>query len=305
MKEAFIEKRFAAQSIEIITKANQILAAYEANNIRLTLRQLYYQFIAQDLLPESWVDDLLGTKNTQKNYKRLGNLISDARQAGLIDWDAIEDRNRETIIPAHWKSPAEIVNAAARQYRIDKWANQPVHIEVMAEKDAATSVLEPVCRRLDVGFTANKGYASSSLLYEIGKRIEGKIDDDKQVCVIYLGDHDPSGIDMTRDVLERLGLYSNCSGDVEVVRLALNWDQIEQWNPPENPAKESDPRAASYINRFGDSSWELDAVEPLTLRDLVEQSVLLRRDNDLWEEMVERENQMRTRLLEFARNYRE
>lgn len=294
MKEAFVTRNFSLQSLETIETVNAILAEYRAQNFRLSLRQLYYQLVSRDYIP-----------NTQRSYKNLGSLVSNARQAGLIDWEMIEDRGRDTVIPNHWDNPAQIVNAAASQFRIDKWENQDWHIEVMVEKDALSGVLEPVCRDLDIGITANKGYSSSSTMYEIGKRIEEKANQGKDICVLYLGDHDPSGIDMTRDVEERLDLYSNLGGGgIEVMRLALNWDQIELWRPPENPAKETDARFESYARKFGESSWELDAVEPVQLARLVQDAVAERRDDQLWTEAAEKETEMRQWLQTFADTYR-
>lgn len=291
MKEAFIDKGFAPASLGKIEIANGILDEYRAQNFRLSLRQLYYQMVARDYI-----------SNNQRSYKNLGNLISNARQAGLIDWEMIEDRNRETVIPAHWESPAQIVEAAARGFRIDKWEDQPWHVEVMVEKDALSGVLEPVCRSLDIGITANKGYSSSSTMYEIGKRLDEKDSKGKQIRVFYLGDHDPSGIDMTRDVEERLKMYSRL-GSIEVVRLALNWDQVEQWQPPENPAKETDARFAAYVEEFGESSWELDAIEPRALAALVTNAVEELIELDAWNEAFEKEKQMRADLLAFAKGY--
>lgn len=292
MKEAFISKAFKADSLATITTLNGILEEYRRQNFRLSLRQLYYQMVARDYI-----------ENSQRSYKNLGNLVSNARQAGLIDWEMIEDRGRDTTIPPHWKTPADIVLAAAHSFRIDKWIDQPYHIEVMVEKDALSGVLEPVCRELDIGITANKGYSSSSTMYEIGKRLYDKYEDDgKSICIIYLGDHDPSGIDMTRDVDERLQMYSRV-GDIEVVRIALNWDQIERWQPPENPAKETDARFVAYEQQFGSSSWELDAVEPAQLAQLVRAAVQERRDEALWAEAVTLENTGRDELRAFVIEY--
>lgn len=296
MKEIFVEKTFTAASQRNIELVNAILEEYRKQGFRLSLRQLYYQLVARDYIP-----------NNTRSYKNLGALVSNARQAGLIDWSMIEDRNRETSIPGHWENPGQIVSAAAAQFRINKWDRQPWHIEVMVEKDALSGVLAPVCSRLDIGITANKGYSSSSTMYEIGKRLKYRAGyGRKQICVLYLGDHDPSGIDMTRDVEERLKLYSGLEGEeLEVVRLALNWDQIEQWRPPENPAKETDARFGAYVRRFGGSSWELDAIEPRQLADLVEEAVFSRRDVDLWDDAVRRENEMREELQAFADHYGE
>lgn len=292
MKEAFIERSFSDASIKTVLTVNDILAEYKRQGYKLSLRQLYYQLVARDYIP-----------NNQRSYKNLGSLVSNARQAGLIDWDMIEDRGRSTEINGHWDNPADIIYSAARSFRIDKWEDQDYHIEVMVEKDALSGVLEPVCRDLDIGITANKGYSSSSTMYEIGKRLQRQESYSKKICVIYLGDHDPSGIDMTRDVEERLRMYSEVD-EIEVVRLALNWDQIEQWNPPENPAKETDSRFGAYASQFGESSWELDAIEPVTLAELVQDAVLERRDEDAWQAAVEQENAWREELHEFARRYR-
>ena len=291
MKELFVERSFSMASMDIIQIVNRILDEYQSQGFRLSLRQLYYQLVARDYIP-----------NTQRSYKNLGNLVSNARQAGLVDWRMIEDRGRSTEGNAHWKNPAEIVKAAAYSFRIDKWEEQPYHIEAMVEKDALSGVLSPVCRQLDIRITANKGYSSSSTMYDIGQRLKWKAEDGKKICVLYLGDHDPSGIDMTRDVEERLLMYSRLR-NIEVVRLALNWDQVQLWQPPENPAKETDARFQAYAREFGDSSWELDAVEPRQLADLVREAINQRLDDDLWAEAVEKENEMRADLQSFVDKY--
>lgn len=291
MKEAFISHRFSDSSLDTLGLVNGILTEYEAMGYRLSLRQLYYQLVARGHI-----------ENSQRSYKNIGNLVSTGRQAGYIDWDMIEDRGRETVSNAHWNNPGEIALAAARQFKIDKWADQDIHIEVMVEKDALSGVLEPVCRRLDVAITANKGYSSSSTMYEIGKRLAQIGDAGKDICIFYLGDHDPSGIDMTRDVTERLAVYSRIA-PIDVERLALNYDQVMKWRPPENPAKETDARYQSYVIEFGESSWELDAVEPRTLAGLVENAVIGLRDDKLWDQAVERENAMKRELEDFAERW--
>jgi hypothetical protein len=259
----------------------------------LSLRQLYYQLVARDFI-----------ENSIRSYKRTGDLISNARLAGLLDWGMIEDRGRETVINTHWQSPAEIVRASADQFRTDHWVGQPCYVEVRVEKDALSGILEPVCRKLDIRFTANKGYSSSSAMYEASKRIIQAFGrDHKEVHLFYLGDHDPSGIDMTRDIQDRLELFTYNNIDIQTVRLALNYDQVEQWQPPENPAKESDSRYRVYLERFGESSWELDAVEPATLASLVEDAVRELIDQEQWDEVEAEEAEMREELTRFADEY--
>lgn len=292
MKEKFIDHKFNAASLALIETANSILDEYDRQGYRLSLRQLYYQLVARDYI-----------ENTVKSYKRIGNLVSDARLAGLLDWNMIEDRNRETVLPNEWESPAEIVHAAASQFRVDRWMGQPCHVEVMVEKDALSGILGPVCQDLHVRFTANKGYSSSSAMYEAGKRIaDMRFNHDREIHVFYLGDHDPSGIDMTRDIRERLALFSETM-KIEIHRLALNYDQVEQWKPPENPAKETDSRYAAYAEEFGESSWELDAVEPRTLAELVREGITDLIDQEQWDDVMQEEKRMRDGLQRFADDY--
>ncbi len=217
----------------------------------------------------------------------------------------IKDRGRELITQSHWDKPADIIQASADQFRIDKWADQRNHVEVMVEKQALEGVLIPVCEELDVPFIANKGYSSSSALYEAGRRMHDAMREDKEVCVIYLGDHDPSGIDMSRDVQDRLRLFTNYTeGDeqcVNLYRVALNMPQIKVLRPPENPAKITDSRAKSYISRFGESSWELDAIEPRALAKLVRDQIITLRDDGAWEKSLEKENAMKAELQALAK----
>jgi hypothetical protein len=104
----------------------------------------------------------------------------------------------------------------------------------------------------------------------------------QEPLIIHLGDHDPSGIDMTRDNRDRLGMFAQ--HNVEVIRLALNMDQVEQYTPPPNPAKTTDSRAKDYIAAYGTSSWELDALEPRVINELLHTTIRGCIDAEEWEE---------------------
>lgn len=296
MKQKYLDKKFGSDALAMIKTINGILAEYVRAGYDLSLRQCYYQLVARAIV-----------ENTERSYKNVGNLVSDARLAGLIDWDVIKDRGREMVQNAHWGSPQDIIEACAKQFRVDRWANQPRYVEVMVEKQALEGVLLPVCREWDVPFTANKGYSSSSAMYEAGQRLKERLDDEKPVVLIYLGDHDPSGIDMSRDVLDRLRLFTEREmwdeESVTVERIALNMDQVKAMRPPENPAKITDSRAAAYIERFGHSSWELDAIEPKRLAELVESAILDVLDEDAWEVSGKEQQKGRDYLDTMARNY--
>lgn len=275
----YVDKRFTDSSLAIIDKANDIIEEYSAQGYDLTLRQLYYQFVSRNLI-----------RNEQKEYKRLGSIINDGRLAGLIDWDTIVDRTRNLQSNGHWDGPKDIVEACASSFQIDKWENQEYRIEVWIEKDALVGVIEGVCRREDVPYFSCRGYTSQSEMWGASQRLleyeqEGQ---EQQTIIIHLGDHDPSGIDMTRDIRDRLHLFGT---HTKVERIALNMDQVKIYKPPPNPAKVTDSRADKYIKKFGDQSWELDALEPATLEDLIVSKIGYYKDVDLWAEMVEQEKE--------------
>ena len=288
MKEAFTSKNFHAKSRALIDRANGIIDGYQASGYDLSVRQLYYQLVSGNVIP-----------NSAKSYTNLVNLIGDARLAGLIDWDAIVDRSRATEANSHWSSPKDIIATCAQQFRYDLWGNQPCYVEVVVEKQALEGVLVPVCGFLDIPFTASKGYCSLSTLYEMAQRYLAATD--KDLYLLHLADHDSSGVDMTRDLESRLdtllGPFGVC---VNVQRLALNLDQVEAYGLPPNPAKVTDTRARGYIRQYGHDSWELDALPPEVIADLVREAVLSLRDPDLWDVAVAEQDQARRRLAALA-----
>ena len=289
-REMFIEKSFTAPSLERINQANEIMEEYASNGYDLTLRQLYYQFVSRDLIP-----------NTQRSYKNLGNLISAARLAGLLDWDHLTDRTRFLRGPSHDASPSSAIMHMAYSYRESLWEDQPSRIEVWVEKEALAGVIGGCAARLDIDSFACKGYASSSSMYEAAKRHKRYIDDGQNVVILYLGDHDPSGLDMDRDILERLNLMG--SPEIELRRIALTWEQIQQYQPPPNPTKITDSRAEQYMENYGGESWELDALEPAVLEALIQDAVMEIRNDGLFELAEGRQRDNKERLLTLSRNW--
>ena len=287
MREQFIDHNFKDQSLFRIEDANLIIEEYQADGMTLTVRQLYYQFVARGLI-----------ENSQREYNKLTALISKARVAGLIDWSAIEDRTRNLASLAHWDNPGELVEAAARQYRRDLWENQEWRLEVWIEKEALAGVIDTICQELDVPYLACRGYVSQSELYDAGKRFAGYVQQGQYVAVIHLGDHDPSGIDMTRDNRDRLRLFSG--EHIEIERVALNYDQVEEYQPPPNPAKQTDSRFVGYVDLYGDKSWELDALDPRVIRSLISTVVQKYRDDRLWDMAVEEQEDERQKLDDIA-----
>ncbi len=287
-KIIYQEKTFNSGSMEIITNANKILDEYLELGFDLTLRQLYYQFVRRDWFPQSWADPRTGSTNNERSYKKLGCIINDARLAGLIDWSRIVDRTRNLKGLSHWESPADIVDSVSRQFRIDLWDHQKTRVEVWIEKDALIGVIEGVCQQYDVPYFSCRGYTSQSEMWGAAQRLGSYIESDQTPIIIHLGDHDPSGVDMSRDIIDRLQMFVEGDtgfGDrVEIKRIALNMDQVRTYNPPPNPAKITDSRAKEYIRKYGDDSWELDALDPTLLAQLIATTIDDVLDHDIFEE---------------------
>ena len=284
-KITYDTKKFNSRTLEAIHQAEDIIQQYQAQGFSLTLRQLYYQFVARALI-----------QNTERDYKRLGNIISDARRAGMIDWSSIEDRTRFIRAISSWGDPREILDTAKETYHKDLWKTQDKRFEVWIEKDALIGVIEPVCQELDLPHFSCRGYVSDSEMWRGAMRLMRHVRNGQNVIVLHLGDHDPSGIDMTRDITDRLDLFTFFNGGIEVRRIALTMEQIEEVNPPPNPAKVTDSRYEHYSAEFGEESWELDALEPSYIADLIQKAVFEERDLDRWEEAHKEQEEERRQI---------
>lgn len=280
-----------SKSKMLISCTNSILSDFMAQDLTPTLRQLYYQLVKDNVI-----------ENTDRSYKNLGTLVTKGRKAGLISWYAIEDRNRQ--FNNFWSDEDDValIKKLPNYIRFDQWARQENYVEVWVEKDALVNVVQKACDPFLVPYIACKGYMSSSEIWRAGRRLRRAAESGKNVTIIHLGDHDPSGIDMTRDNASRLQMYSEME-DVNVNRIALNMNQIEHYAPPPNPTKLSDSRAKPYIKEFGKHSWELDALTPSVLIELITDSITPLIDFELWEEVQEQEDDTRERLRMLGDNW--
>jgi hypothetical protein len=241
----------------LIDHCNRIINDLAAQGFTLTLRQLYYQLVSQDIIP-----------NSEKSYKNL-------------------------------ESPATILDTCVNSFAIDKWKGQKYRPEVWIEKDALVGVIDGVCREMDVSYFSCRGYTSQSEMWRASMRYREMLTGDpKQMpVVIHLGDHDPSGIDMSRDIADRVGLFLYAGKRAwPIIRIALNMDQVTQYNPPPNPAKFTDSRFKSYEANYGKHCWELDALQPRVIVDLIREEILKWRNEDQFETAVEEEEKGKERL---------
>jgi len=290
MKQAFIEGlHLSKPNVQRLALINKIIEEYAAQGYRLTLRQLYYQLVSRDII-----------SNDQREYAKVGNLLTKGRMAGVVDWNAIEDRIRKPHIPYWVTGISDAINDTVQQYRLSRQDGQDVYIEVWVEKDALSGVLRRITEHYHINLMVNRGYSSTSAMYDAFQRFQAE---DRPGIILYLGDHDPSGLDMIRDVKDRLEQFGMTffpaetlienpdlnEGTFSIEHMALTKEQIDQYNPPPNPAKMTDSRAADYVVEHGRTSWEVDALPPETLNKLVSDKIESLIDMDLFQDMLDKE----------------
>lgn len=265
----------------MIEKCNAIIEDYQALGLRLTLRQLYYQLVSRNVIP-----------NREREYKNLGALLSNARLAGKVDWGAIEDRVRHPRRHSEFRNLSDLVDAACDAYRLPRWDTQPAYAELWVEKDALAGVLEPITDRFHAVLMVNRGYSSQTAMFDSANRFRARASG-RPATLFYVGDHDPSGEDMVRDIRDRFEMFGV---DVGVVKLALTMAQVRTYNPPPNPAKMTDPRANGYVREHGAESWEVDALPPDVLADIIVTAFEAVVDQDAMDDIIARETRDRRKL---------
>lgn len=319
---------------EKLNQINDIISEYQEDGYVLTLRQLYYQLVTRDIIP-----------NIQSEYAKLSKLLKEGRMAGIVDWDAIEDRLRKPSSPASWSNPKSILNAALNQYQKPRMDNQKNYLEVWVEKDALSGVLKRITEKYHVPIMINRGYSSVSAMFDSYERFKTAFDNSQKIKILYLGDYDPSGIDMIRDIRDRIkefftaedfkkelldnfeyknndeynifldSLDKKYNDDLETIfseneihhiaydeyfekwfqesfivePIALTRNQIDLYKPPPNPAKKTDPRAKDFIKKFGATSWEVDALPPQVLNEILESSIVSHVDLEIYNKIVDSE----------------
>jgi hypothetical protein len=301
---------------QVLQHALAIAEEYRRGGLSLTVRQMYYQFVARGLLPSG-----------QRVYKRIVKILSDARYDGRFGLDLIEDRTR-TMHPGdftrndcdHTAAMPQAERWIRQMPRLllarDRWYGQPVHVSVWVEKEALAGIFEPTCTDLGVSWMACKGNPSVSSLWawvksaaqarELMHTRHGCLHEEERAVILYFGDHDPTGFVIPRAAEASVARLSRAGGlplDVEVKRVALNMDQIQQYDPPPFWAKTTDSRYQGYVDEHGtEEAWELDALDPSVLRDLIEAEVGALFDDGIYEEVQEEIRAERAGMREMMRD---
>lgn len=322
-----------------------ICEEYQDNGDTLTLRQLYYQLVSKDAVP-----------NHDKVYKKISSIKDELVYGGKLDWNVFEDRGRVPIDAYYEHNVEDALQRTIRSYKLDRQKGQNNIVEVWTEKDAISGILKKVTLPYGVKLVVNKGYTSSTAIYGAYERFMAEFEEGKRITILYFGDHDPSGIDMIRDIRDRL-TFMFTDGErsqfeeieerinkwfyvadeeeggetipdevwekyrdnqeakkgnkedgyldpatcfflefFKVIPIGLTMEQIKTYNPPPNPAKITDPRAKEYIRKYGKTSWEVDALRPDLMREIVKKAIIENIDPEVHEAVLELEKTDKARI---------
>lgn len=314
----FREPKLSKKNLVRVEQIKTIILDYTEQGYKLTLRQLYYQLVSRDLIP-----------NQQSEYAKLSNILKEMRMGGLLDWNSIEDRLRVPSSALFFENIKQAAHTILHHFKLDRLEGQKNYIEVWVEKDALSNVMKRAVEPYQIPVLVNRGYSSVSAMYDAYNRFSEQIKKGKKITILYTGDHDPSGMDMVRDIKDRIlemlynvdlcdwwcEAYQDIQsfkfmdeeyqyelmqefGDwllmkFEIVNIALTDEQIDKYQPPPNPTKLQDPRAETYIAKYGMTCWEVDALDISVLYDIVLENIKRRLDLDLFNQRLEEEKEQK------------
>jgi len=247
-------KRHRSTKVEVEQRRQDLYDIVSAAQ-PMTVRQVFYQATVRGLVEKA-----------ESGYAKIQNDLTLMRRAGDLPYDWLADNTRWQRKPRTFSSVEAALRDTARFYRKSLWDNANAYVEIWLEKDALAGVVYPVTEMYDVKLMVSRGYASLSFLYGAAEHIN-KLD--VPAYIYHFGDYDPSGVNAAKKIKETLWEFAP-DADITFLRLAVTPEQITDWNLPTRPTKTSDTRT----KKFGsDLSVELDAIEPNTLRLLVEAAI--------------------------------
>jgi len=288
-------KELETDDYKLIVLTNIILQRYP--NLIFTLRQIFYQLVSN-----------FNYTNSEQAYKRLSRVLTEARKERRVNPERIIDESRPEYEhdPVHM-TPKDRVdayfNSLIDEFDLNRWSKQPLYVECWIEKDALARVVKPVCEKYRVPLIVVKGYSSYTKIYEAVKRFP----DDKDVIILYLGDHDSTGLhieEYLKDSLKEEAMINKKSITIEVRRVALTFQQVNEYNLSPAPLKTRAQKAKEYSSKYGSGTWELDALNPQVLIDLLESAIKELIDWDKWNEREEEIKRYRELLEEELRPYK-
>lgn len=204
-----------------------------------------------------------GITKSQSGYLKVQRLVLELRREGLIPYESIVDNTRWIRKQRSYGTWQDAVRETARLYRQDLWATSPYRLEVWCESDSIAGVITPASYEWDVPLMVCRGHASETFAYSAAAAWNEGC---QRPVVLYVGDHDPAGLDIEMSLKQRLGTFY-CDGIEGITwrRIGITAGQVELLDLPTTPAKKA-RRRKPYP---WDWSAEAEALPARMLRDLL------------------------------------
>ena len=253
MKITYTTKRFQQKTLKRIEAINSILNEYADQGYQMTIRQLYYQMVSREIIPFD-----------NREYDKLITLVAKGRDAGLIDWTHIVDRSRDAYQVPIFNSVSEALQQAADDYHINIWDGMPIKPVIWFEKAGLSQIIGQVAAKYNLEYMSTRGENSLTWLHEVTQQ--------QDVVILYLGDHDAHGVQISDGMVAKVKMYSD--GAVDFKRIGISLKQGEEIQAPKIPLKDVSNLSFDYRKRFGcEYGYEIDAFNPKQLSQLIDDEV--------------------------------
>ena len=235
-------------------KRKELILDWARQHRPVTVRQIFYRLSTLEAVDKS-----------ERGYKVVGRLCTQMRLDGEIPFSYFADNTRWMRRPRTYNTIEEALELTAQTYRKSLWQNQTAAAEIWLEKEALAGVIYPVTSLWDVPLMVVKGYPSVTFLHTAASQMKNDYFHHNRITkIFYLGDRDPSGLDIFRNITERIPEFAQ-NTPIIFSHVAVTPAQVRRWQLPSRPTKKKDSRAKD----FEGESVELDAILPSDLRQLV------------------------------------
>jgi hypothetical protein len=274
------EARISKKNLPLSCVAVELLAAHKPDTVRGNM----YLVVSAGFLPDT----------SEKSYDRIQRLLNRLRENYTISFEWIVDNVRQTIKPSSWSGLRDFADTVRDAYRMDFWERLPEYVEIIVEKDTIAGKLSSVTREYDVPLHPIRGYSSTSYAWRIAR---GWAEINKPIIIYYLGDHDPSGRDLERNIKDKLSRYSKRS--FEWVRLGVNPEHFAEHNIILLEPKKGDKRYKRFAEQWGDLCAEVEAIPATTIRDMVRKAIESHLPTGEWDRLKQVEEIEREQWADF------
>ncbi len=271
----------SAAKLELLDVVRDVLSEY-SEHLPLTIRQVFYRLVGAH-----------GYDKTEAAYASLCETLGRARRAGLIPFEVIRDDGTIVRTPPAWDSADEMIAAAikaAENFRLDRQRGQPVRLILCVEAGGMVPQIERIAAPYGIPVHSSGGFDSLTAKHDLARLLARW----RCACVLHVGDHDPSGVHVFSSLAEDVTAMAerlNMSAEIEFSRLAVTPDQAATMNLPSAPPKPTDRRA------FAGDTWQIEAIPPDALAEIVEQAILTRRDPAATDALLAEESEIRATLI--------